>query len=80
MKFQLLILVCITSLCFQVSFKAHAETIPHKNLIGVWTASQGGINHDLTDSQVGELCGTVLMIVHPDRNYSFPIRVKTMES
>ena len=76
MKFQLLILVCITSLCFQVSFKARAETIPHNNLIGVSTASQGGINHDLTDSQVGELCEAVLMIVHPDRNFSFHIRVK----
>ena len=37
---------------------------------------KGGINHDLSDSQVGELCGTVLMIVHPDRNFSFHIRVK----
>jgi TPR repeat protein/mannose-6-phosphate isomerase-like protein (cupin superfamily) len=76
MKFQLLILVSITSICFQVSFKAHAETIPYKNLIGVWTASQGGINHDLTDSQAAELCEAVLMIVHPDRHFSIHIRVK----
>ena len=58
------------------SFKASAETIPYEKLVGVWTVSQGGINHDLTEAQVAELCGTVLMIVPPDLNFGKHIRVK----
>ena len=61
---------------FLFSFKASAETIPYEKLVGVWTVSQGGINHDLTEAQVAELCGTVLMIVPPDLNFGKHIRVK----
>ena len=74
MKFQLFILFSITSLCFQVCFKAHAETIPYKNLIGVWTMSQGGPNHDLTHGQVEDLCGMAVLLFHPDRNLGIHMR------
>ena len=43
MKFQLLILVCITSFCFQVSFKARAETIPHKISLESGQLRKGGL-------------------------------------
>ena len=74
MKFQFFILFSITSLCFQVCFKAHAETIPYKNLIGVWTMSQEGLNHDLTHGQVEDLCGMAVLLFHPDRNLGIHMR------
>ncbi len=58
------------------SFTASAETIPYEKLVGVWTVSQGGINHDLTEAQVAELCETVLMIVHPDKYLGTHIRIQ----
>lgn len=53
-----------------------AEPIPYKGLVGVWASSQGGVNHDLTQSQVAELCGRGFLILHPDRNVSIHIRLK----
>ena len=38
--------------------------------------SQGGANHNLTKAQVSELCGTVLSIIHPNRNMDNHIRLK----
>ena len=65
----------LTSLWFiLINFSASAETIPYKNLVGVWTSSQRGVNHDLTDAQVFELCGSVFSIVHPDCHFSILIR------
>ena len=65
----------LTSLWFiLINFSASAETIPYKNLVGVWTSSQRGVNHDLTDAQVSELNASVFSIVHPDRHFSIHIR------
>ena len=67
----------LTTLWFiLINFSASAETIPYENLVGVWTSSQRGVNHDLTDAQVSELNGSVFSIVHPDRHFSIHIRAK----
>ena len=49
-----LALVLIVSSLF-VSRVVPAETIPFKDLVGVWIMSQGGPNHKLTKAQVSEL-------------------------
>ena len=58
------------------SFTTSAETIPYENLVGVWTVSQGGANHNLTKAQVAELCGMGFTILHPDRKSELHIRLK----
>ena len=68
-----LALIFIVSPLF-VSRAVTAETIPLKDLVGVWTMTQGGPNHNLTKAQVSELCGIVLSIIHPDRNMDNYIR------
>ena len=52
-----------------------ADSISYEDLVGVWTMSQGGANHNLTKAQVSELCGTVLSIIHPNRNMDNHIRL-----
>ena len=59
---------------FLFSITASAESIPYEKPVGVWTSSQRGVNHDLTDAQVSELCGSVFSIVHPDCHFSILIR------
>ena len=68
-----LALVLIVSSIF-VSRDFPADTIPFKDLAGVWTASQGGPNHNLSKAQISQLCGMVLSIIHPDRNMDNHIR------
>ena len=57
-------------------FSSSAETIPYEKLVGVWTLSQDGVNHNLTKAQVSELCGMSLCIIHPDRKVGIHIRLK----
>lgn len=59
---------------FLFSISASAESIPYEKLVGVWTVSQNGTNHNLTKEQISELCGTVLSIIHPNRNMDNHIR------
>ena len=59
---------------FLFSITASAESIPYEKLVGVWTVSQNGVNHKLTKEQISELCGTVLSIIHPNRNMDNHIR------
>ena len=59
---------------FLFSITASAESIPYEKLVGVWTVSQNGTNHNLTKEQISELCGTVLSIIHPNRNMDNHIR------
>ena len=74
--FQLsLALTLIVSLPF-VSLADDAETIPYEKLVGVWTVSQNGTNHNLTKAQISEMCGMGLLIHHPDQKTSIYIRIK----
>ena len=57
-------------------FSSSAETIPYEKLVGVWTLSQDGVNHNLTKAQVSELCGMGLSIIHPNRKKGIHIRIK----
>ena len=59
-----------------LSISASAESIPYEKLVGVWTMSQDGVNHDLSKAQVSELCGMGLSIIHPNRNKGIHIRIK----
>ena len=68
-----LALVLIVSSLF-VSRVVPAETIPFKDLVGVWTMSQGGPNHGLTREQVEELCGMAVLLFYPDRNLGIHMR------
>ena len=68
-----LALTLIVSFPF-ASLADDAETIPYEKLVGVWTVSQNGVNHKLTKEQISELCGTVLSIIHPNRNMDNHIR------
>ncbi|MDP6712912.1 MAG: hypothetical protein QGG38_09615, partial [Nitrospinaceae bacterium] len=68
-----LALVLIVTFLF-VSRVVPAETIPFKDLVGVWTMSQGGPNHDLTHGQVEDLCGMAVLLFHPDRNLGIHMR------
>ena len=61
---------------FLLSISASAESIPYEKLVGVWTMSQDGVNHDLSKAQVSELCGMGLSIIHPNRNMGIHIRFK----
>lgn len=61
---------------FIIILSAYAESIPYENLVGVWASSQDGVNHDLTQAHVPELCGRGFLILHPDRNLSTHIRLK----
>ena len=61
---------------FLFSITASAESIPYEKLVGVWTMSQDGANHNLTIAQVFELCGMGLSIIHPDRKVGIHIRLK----
>ena len=61
---------------FIIILSAYAESIPYENLVGVWASSQDGVNHDLTQAHVSELCGRGFLILHPDRNLSTHIRLK----
>ena len=70
--FSLALILIVSSLF--VSRAVPADTIPFKDLVGVWTVSQGGANHNLTKAQVSELCGVALLIIHPDRNLGIYIR------
>ena len=71
--FSLALILIVSSLF--VSRAVPADTIPFKDLVGVWTMSQGGPNHKLTKAQVSELCGVGLLIIHPDRNKGIHIRL-----
>ena len=70
--FSLSLILMVSSLF--VSRAVPADTIPFKDLVGVWTVSQGGANHNLTKAQVSELCGAALLIIHPDRNLGIHLR------
>jgi len=70
--FSLALVLIVTSLF--VSRVVPAETIPFKDLVGVWTMSQGGPNHDLTHGQVEDLCGMAVLLFHPDRNLGIHMR------
>ena len=70
-----LALILIIALPF-VSLADAAETIPYEKLVGVWTLSQDGANHNLTKAQVSELCGMGLSIIHPNRKKGIHIRIK----
>ena len=59
-----------------VSHAVPADPIPFEELVGVWTFSQDSANHNLTNAQVSELCGTGLSIIHPNRNKGIHIRIK----
>ena len=59
-----------------MSLPVSAQPIPYEDLVGVWTMSQGGANHDLTQAQVAELCGRGFLILHPDRKIGIHIRLK----
>ena len=72
--FSLSLILIVSSLF--VSRAVPADTIPFKDLVGVWTMSQGGPNHKLTKAQVSELCGVGLSIIYPDRNKGIHIRLK----
>ena len=61
---------------FLFSITASAESIPYEKLVGVWTNSQDGVNHDLTQKQVTDLCGMGFAIFHPDLQSEFHIRLK----
>ena len=61
---------------FLFSITASAESIPYEKLVGVWTMSQDGVNHDLSKAQVSELCAMGLLIHHPDQKTSIYIRIK----
>jgi hypothetical protein len=61
---------------FLFCFTASAESIPYEKLVGVWTNSQNGVNHDLTQTQVAGLCGMGFAIFHPDWQSEFHIRLK----
>ena len=71
--FSLSLILMVSSLF--VSRAVPADTIPFKDLVGVWTVSQGGANHKLTKEQISELCGVALSIIHPDRNMDNHIRI-----
>jgi len=71
--FSLALILIVSSLF--VRRAVPADTIPFKDLVGVWTVSQGGANHNLTKAQVSELCGVALSIIHPDRNMDNHIRI-----
>ena len=49
-RFSLALILIVSSLF--VSSAVPAETIPFKDLVGVWTVSQGGANHKLTKEQI----------------------------
>ena len=68
-------LILIVSSLF-VSRAIPANTNPFKDLVAVWTMSQGGPNHNLTKAQVSVLCGMALSIIHPERNTGIHIRFK----
>ena len=70
-----LALILIVSFPF-VILADDAETIPFEDLVGVWTLSQGGPNHNLTKAQVSELCGMGLSIIYHDRNKGIHLRLK----
>lgn len=72
MRHLFLIHLFIFLFCFTVS----AESIPYEKLVGVWTNSQDGVNHELTQKQVTDLCGMGFAIFHPDRQSEFHIRLK----
>ena len=57
-----------------ISITASAESIPYEKLVGLWTVSQNGVNHNLTKAQVSELCGMVFSIIHPNLNMDNHIR------
>ena len=70
--FSLSLILMVSSLF--VSRAVPADTIPFKDLVGVWAMSQGGPNHGLTPEQVEELCGMGVLLVHPDRNLGIHLR------
>ena len=72
--FSLSLILIVSSLF--VSRAVPADTIPFKDLVGVWTMSQGGPNHNLSKTQISQLCGMALLIIHPDRNKGIHIRLK----
>ena len=37
-----------------------ADPIPYEELVGVWTYTQNGFDHNLTEDRVLELCKTVI--------------------
>ena len=73
-RFSLALILIVSSLF--VSRAVPAETIPFEDLVGVWTLSQGGPNHNLTKAQVSELCGMGLSIIYHDRNKGIHFRLK----
>ena len=70
--FSLALILIVSSLF--VSRAVPADTIPFKDLVGVWTVSQGGPNHNLSKTQISQLCGMALLIIHPDRNLGIHMR------
>ena len=72
--FSLALILIVSSLF--VSRAVPADTIPFKDLVGVWTVSQGGPNHNLSKKQISQLCGMALLIIHPDRNLGIYIRLQ----
>ena len=72
--FSLALILIVSSLF--VSRAVPADTIPFKDLVGVWTVSQGGPNHNLSKTQISQLCGMALLIINNDRKHGIYIRLQ----
>ena len=54
----------------------HFESIPYKRVVGVWTFTQNGFDHNFTEDRILELCKNVISVNYPDLHVGTHIRLK----
>ena len=52
------------------------DPIAYEELVGVWTYTQNGFDHNLPEEPVLDLCKTIISINYPDSHVGFHIRLK----
>jgi len=57
-----------------------ADSIPYEELVGVWTLTQNGFDHNFSEDRVLELCKTVIWVNYPDHHLGTHIRLKFFDA
>jgi hypothetical protein len=77
LPFSLAIILIVASPL--VSRTNPADSIPSEELVGVWTFTQNGFDHNFTKDRVLELCKTVISVHYPDHHFGIHIRLKFLD-
>ena len=55
------------------------DSIPYEELVGVWTFTQNGFDHNFTEDRVLELCKSIISINYHDHHLAIHMRLKYLD-